>query len=92
MSVFSPAGRFFTEFGLQPDPAQAGEDLEFPQGVAAGVKGQIWVADSGHDRISSSAGAGTLPRRRAVIPGGPSRPLIIGAGLLALLIAGLGWY
>src|SRR5712691_7965694 len=31
VSVFNPAGSFYTEFGLQPDPARAGEDLQFPQ-------------------------------------------------------------
>ena len=34
VSVFSPDGSFYTEFGLQPDPAQADKDLEFPQDVA----------------------------------------------------------
>ena len=51
VSVFSPDGSFYTEFGLQPDPAQPGEDLEFPQGVSVGVTGQVWVTDTGHDRI-----------------------------------------
>ena len=51
VSVFSPAGRFYTEFGLQPDPGQADKDLEFPQDVAVPATGQVWVADTGHDRI-----------------------------------------
>ena len=32
-------------------PAQADEDLEFPQGLAVTATGQIWVADSGHNRV-----------------------------------------
>ena len=39
MSVFSLAGRFYTEFGLQPGTWQADEDLEFPQGLAAARPG-----------------------------------------------------
>ena len=73
--MFSPDGSFYTEFGLQPDPAQAGEDLEFPQGVAVAATGQVWVADTGHDRIVQfgrvpgppAAGAPVAPRR-AVTP------------------------
>ena len=93
VSVFSPDGSFYTEFGLQPDPAQPGEDLEFPQGVSVGVTGQVWVTDTGHDRIVQFGRVPGPPAAGApATPGGPSRPLIIGAGLLALFIAGLGWY
>ncbi len=69
VSVFSPDGSFYTEFGLQPDPAQAGEDLEFPQGVAVGVTGQVWVTDTGHDRIVQF---GRVPGPPAA--GAPGRP------------------
>ena len=67
MSVFSPDGSFYTEFGLQPDPARAGEDLEFPQAVAVAVTGPVWVADTGHDRIVQFGRVPALPppaRRR----------------------------
>ena len=47
MSVFPPAGGFYTEFGLGP----ACQDLEFPQGVAVTPAGQVWVADGGHNRV-----------------------------------------
>ena len=93
VSVFSPAGRFYTEFGLQPDPGQADKDLEFPQDVAVPATGQIWVADTGHDRIVQFGQAPGPPAAGPpVAPGGPSLPLIIGGCLLALFIIGLGWY
>ena len=51
------------------------------------------MTDTGHDRIVQFGQVPGPPAAGApVTPGGPSRPLIIGAGLLALLIAGLGWY
>ncbi len=93
VSVFSPAGRFYTEFGLQPDPGAAAEDLEFPSGLAVTAAGQVWVADSGHDRVVQFGQLPGIPVTGApAAPGGPSRPLVIGECLLALLIIGLGWY
>ena len=80
VSVFSPAGLFYTEFGLQPGAGQADEDLEFPQGLAVTATGQIWVADSGHNRIVRVRLGSRASRRtgRAGHAGSPSRPLIIG--------------
>jgi phospholipase C len=93
VSVFSPAGRFYTEFGLQPGTGQADEDLEFPQGLAVTATGQIWVADSGHNRVVQFGRVAGIPATGApTAPGNPPRPLIIGECLLALVIAGLGWY
>ena len=93
VSVFNPAGSFYTEFGLQPDPGRAGEDLQFPQGLAIAATGQVWVADTGHDRIVEFGKLPGAPATGApVAPGGPSRLLIIGGCLLALAIAALGWY
>ncbi len=93
VSVFSPAGSFYTEFGLQPDPGRADEDLQFPQGLAIAGMGQVWVADTGHDRVVEFGKPPGVPATGApVAPGGPSRLLIIGECLLALAIAGLGWY
>ncbi|HEX5298133.1 MAG TPA: alkaline phosphatase family protein [Streptosporangiaceae bacterium] len=90
VSVFSPAGEFYTEFGLQAELAQADEDLEFPRSVAVAATGQVWVADSGHDRVAQF---GRVPGTGAPVgTGGPSWPLIIGECLLALVIAALGWY
>jgi phospholipase C len=93
VSVFSPAGSFYTEFGLQPGTGQAAEDLEFPQGLAVTATGQIWVADSGHNRVVQFGPVPGIPATGSpAAPGGPSWPLIIGECLLALAIAGLGWY
>ncbi len=46
-------GSFNTEFGLQPGTgaAAAGEDLEFPQGIAISAAGNIYIADSGNNRV-----------------------------------------
>ena len=95
VSVFSPAGRFYTEFGLQPDPGRGAEDLEFPQGLAIAATGPVWVADTGHDRIVQFAKVPGSPVTGAPVtgePGGPPPLLIAGGCLLALAIAGLGWY
>ena len=93
VSVFSPAGSFYTEFGLQPDPGRAAEDLEFPQGLAIAATGPVWVADTGHDRIVQFAKVPGSPVTGApAAPGGPSPLVIAGGCLLALVIAGLGWY
>ena len=93
VSVFSPAGRFYTEFGLQPGDGQVAEDLEFPQGLAVTASGEIWVADSGHNRVVEFGRVPGIPVTGApAAPGGPSQPLIIGECLLALVIVGLGWY
>jgi phospholipase C len=93
VSVFSPAGSFYTEFGLQPDPGRADEDLQFPQGLAIAATGQVWVADTGHDRVVEFGKLPGPPVTGApVAPGGPSPLLIIGECLLVLAIAGLGWH
>ena len=93
VSVFSPAGLFYTEFGLQQGAGKAGEDLEFPQGLAVTARGQVWVADSGHNRIAEfgsapgSARAGRAgraeqsvdPADRRRMPAGPPprRPRLV---------------
>ncbi len=93
VSVFSPAGTFYTEFGLPAAPARAGQDLEFPQGVAVTAAGQVWVADSGHNRVVQFGRVPGIPATGApAAPGGPSRPVILIECLLALVIAGLGWH
>jgi phospholipase C len=92
VSVFSPAGLFYTEFGLQPGLGQAAENLEFPQAVAVTGTGEVWVADSGHDRVVEF---GQVPGRPVAGPPagrGPPWPLVTGGVLLAAIIAGLGWY
>jgi phospholipase C len=91
VSVFTPAGRFYCEFGLTASSSLAGQDLQFPQGLAVTSTGQAWVADSGHDRVAEFSPPGASPAP-ATPPSGPSWPLIIAECLLALLLAGLGWY
>ncbi len=88
VSVFSRDGSFYTEFGLRSDPAQAGEDLEFPQGVAVTATGQIWVADSGNDRIAEFGPAG--PPASAPAGGSPPLWLVGGLAILGALLARLG--
>ncbi len=87
VSVFSPDGNFYTEFGLRSDPAQASEDLEFPQGLAVAATGQVWVADSGDNRIAEF-GPATAPASAPT--GGPSLLLVGGLAVLAALLARLG--
>jgi phospholipase C len=92
VSVFSPDGHFYTEFGLRSDASQASEDLEFPQSLAVTATGQVWVADTGNDRIAEfgPAGAPAPVPPAAARPGGPPVPLVVGLGLLVLLLAGAG--
>jgi phospholipase C len=94
VSVFGRNGLFYTEFGLRSDPAQASEDLEFPQGLAVTATGQVWVADSGGNRIAEfgpAAAHGPVP------PPAPKRGLPVlligGLAILAALLAriGLAW-
>jgi tripartite motif-containing protein 71 len=93
VSVFSPAGRFYTEFGPQPGAGQAAEDLEFPQAVAVTATGEVWVADSGHDRVVEYGPVPGLPAAGApTAPGGPPEAVVAGEFLVAALIVGLGWY
>ena len=93
VSVFSPAGTLLHRVRPAAGTGRADEDLEFPQGLAVTATGQIWVADSGHNRVVQFGPVPGIPATGApAAPGGPSRPLIIGECLLALVIAGLGWY
>ncbi|MBV9205187.1 MAG: hypothetical protein JO037_07245 [Actinobacteria bacterium] len=93
VSVFSPDGRFYTEFGLQPGLRHAAENLEFPQAVAVTATGEVWVADSAHDRVVEYGRVPGLPATGApAAPAGPSWPVVLGEFLLAAAIIGLGWY
>ena len=92
LSVFGRNGLFYTEFGLRSNPAQAGEDLEFPQGLAVTATGQVWVADSGDNRIAEF-GPAAGPRASAPPSGGPPLLLVGGLAILGALLAriGLAW-
>jgi phospholipase C len=92
VSVFSSTGRFYTEFGVQPGTAKAAEDLEFPQGAAVTAKGQVWVADSGRNRVTEFGSVpGSAPPAAPVSPSGPPVLAIIAECLLALILVGVGW-
>jgi len=94
VTVYNPDGSFYTEFGLQSDTRQAGEDLEFPQGLAVTAGGDVFVADSGNGRVAEFAPPGSGRRAAAVVPpsgSGVPRDVwlaLVAAALLAL--AGLG--
>jgi phospholipase C len=92
VSVFGRDGLFYTEFGLRSDPAQATEDLEFPQGLAVTATGQVWVADSGDNRIAEFGPAGAA-HPSAPNGGGPPLLLVGGLAVLGALLAriGLAW-
>ncbi len=93
VTEFSPDGRFITEFGLQPQVAKASQDLEFPQALAVTVKDQIWVADSGRDRVAEFGSApGSAAPAAPVVPGGPPVAATIGECLIALVLIALGAY
>jgi DNA-binding beta-propeller fold protein YncE len=93
VSEFTPAGRLDTDFGRPPHPRQPGEDLQFPRGVAVTTKSQVWVADSGHNRIAEFGAVPGSAAPAAPGPvGGPPVALIVGECLLALILAGLGWF
>jgi phospholipase C len=88
VSVFSQDGRFYTEFGLRSGPGRAGEDLEFPQGLVVTAAGQVWVADSGNNRIAEFGPAGAPAS--APTGGGPPLLLLVGLALLVVGLAMLG--
>jgi phospholipase C len=107
ITVFNPDGSVYTEFGLQSGPwsgrSYAGGSVEFPQSLAIGPGGQIYVADDGNNRIaefgpqafagrSAAAGAGGAAGAAGVPgrAGGPPLPLVTGLSLLVLLLAGIG--
>ncbi|HEY2129931.1 MAG TPA: phospholipase C, phosphocholine-specific [Streptosporangiaceae bacterium] len=81
VTVDNPDGSFYTEFGLQPDPAQASKDLSFPDGLAVSSAGTVWVADTGNNRIVEFAPAG----HPAAPPWWRGSPLLL-VGLAALLV------
>jgi phospholipase C len=90
VSVYNPNGTFYTEFGLQPDPANAAENLAFPQALAVTKDGYVWVADSGNRRVAVfSPPPYAAPRTAAAVAPPPASRLswIIGLLLAALVIA-----
>jgi streptogramin lyase len=51
VTVFNPDGSFHTEFGLKSRSGGDDADLESPQGIAISRTGDIWIADSGNNRV-----------------------------------------
>jgi phospholipase C len=83
ITVFSAGGRFADQFGARP--ADPGQSLAFPEGIAVTRSGQVWVADSGGGRVVEYAAIRLPPVAR-----GPARrwwPWLL--GLLLLLVIGL---
>ena len=91
VSVYNTDGSFYTEFGLQSNPAHARQDLAFPQDLAVAPGGQVYVADSGNGRIAEFTPPGQGHAAAAVAPppaaAGPRFPwpVVIGLAVLALL-------
>ena len=92
VSVYTPDGSFFTEFGLHS--SAPGANLEFPQAVAVTSDGSVWVADSGGNRLEEFGPATTNIGATAVGSGarGSGRgPWIIALSVLAVaLLAATG--
>jgi phospholipase C len=97
VSVYTPDGSFSTEFGLQSAASASGADLEFPQAVAVGPDGRVWVADSGRNRLTEFGPATENIPATAGIPaasagsraGGDGRgQWLIALTALALLLLG----
>jgi phospholipase C len=90
VTVLNPDGSFYTEFGLQGNPANGGEDLAFPQGIAVTPNGTVYVADSGNGRVVEYSPASGSGAAAAIPPAGgtPWLPAGLG-GLGALALAAL---
>jgi phospholipase C len=87
VTVLNPDGSFYTEFGLQRDPANAAEDLAFPQGIAVTADGTVYVADSGNGRVAEYAPAAGQGAAAVIPPAGGGTPWLpagLGLGVLAL--------
>jgi phospholipase C len=98
VSVYTPGGSFYTEFGLGSSAAAPGASLEFPQAVAVTSDGRVWVADSGRNRLTEfgpeDASANVRAAAASAGPGSSDRaPWIVAlvALALALLVAAGLW-
>ncbi|HTX81649.1 MAG TPA: phospholipase C, phosphocholine-specific [Streptosporangiaceae bacterium] len=74
VTVLNPDGSFYTEFGLQSNPADAAEDLAFPQGIAVTANGTVYVADSGNGRVVEYSPARAVTAAAVIRPAGASFP------------------
>jgi len=90
VTVLNPDGSFYTEFGLQSDPASAAEDLAFPQGIAVTADGTVYVADSGNGRVVEYSPARAVTAAAVIRPAGagsPSRPTGFALAIILALAA-----
>lgn len=83
VTVYDPNGNFDTEFGLQSSPSKAAEALEFPRQIVVGPNKDVWVADSGNNRVVEFVPAGSSRGGRTLTLGG------LGVGDLAALSSAL---
>jgi phospholipase C len=88
VTVLNQDGSFYTEFGLQHNPARSAEDLAFPQGIAVTANGTVYVADSGNGRVVEYAPAAGSGAAAAIAPGGGWPWLPTGLGVLGLAAVG----
>jgi phospholipase C len=90
VTVFGPGGRYATEFGLPSGPGARGRGLAFPEGLAVTAGGQIWVADSGNERVVEYAAARPVAAPPAapppVAPNGFPWPVWLPLAMLLLLL------
>jgi phospholipase C len=87
VTVLNPDGSFYTEFGLQSDPANAAQDLSFPQGIAVTAGGTVYVADSGNGRVVEYSPAPVA----AAVAGGTSAAGLTGAAATRPASTGFRW-
>ena len=92
VTVLNPDGSFYTDLGLQSDPANTAQDLSFPQGIAVTADGTVYVADGGNGRVaeyspapvaavvSGVTGAAKLTGAAAARPANPGFPRLSSSG------------
>jgi phospholipase C len=92
VTVLNPDGSFYTEFGLQSNPANAADDLSFPQGIAVTSNGTVYVADSGNGRVAEYSPANAATAAAVIRPAGagfPWLPAGLATGLALAALAGV---
>ena len=89
---FGPDGAYAGQYGLISastgfaTPGDAAGQLDLPRGVAYDASGNLWVADSGNDRVVELAPDGSVLRT----VGGLSSPAAVATGACGVVIADTG--